>query len=174
MWYGPVRSGPTQPSPAQPSVNLLGPLGVAGDVAADVLVELGAVGAELVGDAGLEGVVGVGLDEELADGLEDGAEAAGGLPVLGLEEAEADVAEAVVGHVGVVDARGEADLRRAEGVVGGQRHRHAVRAARVRRAWWAGEGHVPAAEVGFRWEAYGHACWGGVHAFLELLLSSFF
>ncbi len=149
-----------------------GAFGVAGDVALDVLVELGAVVLVLVGDAGLEGVFGVGLDEELAHGLEDGADAAGGLPVLGLEHAEADVAEAVVGHVGVVDARREVHLRRLEGVVGRQRHRDVVHAARVGRALRPREHDLPLAQVGLGRQAHCHPLRRRLRALLELLLGA--
>lgn len=148
---------------------LLLPLRVPSHVAAGVLLELARRAAELVGDAGLEGVVRVGLGEELADGVEDGADAARGLPVLGLEHAEADGARAVVGHVGVVDARREGDLRRLEGVVGREDDGEGEEAAGVRASRGAGELDGPRVQVGFGGEGYGHACWGGGHALLQFL-----
>lgn len=104
--------------------------GVAIDKGLDVLVKDGAVVAVLVGDALLEGVVGEGLDEQVTEGVEDGADLGAGLPVLGLEQAEADGAGVVVGDVGVVDARDELDDGRLEGVVDGQRQ-HQPEPARV-------------------------------------------
>lgn len=80
----------------------------------------GPIVAVLVGDALLERVVGLGLDEQVADGLEDGDDLCAGLPVLGLEDAEADVAEGVVCDVWVVEAGDELDDGRLEGVVGGE------------------------------------------------------
>lgn len=95
-------------------------LGVPFDVEGDVFIKGGAIVAILVGDALLEGVVGLRLDEEVANGLEDGADLGAGLPVLGLEQAEADGAGGVVGDVGVVDAGDELDDGRLEGVVDGE------------------------------------------------------
>lgn len=59
-------------------------LGIAGNVTTSRLLELAEIILILVGDTGLEGVVGVGLDEELAHGVEHGADPTRGLPVLGL------------------------------------------------------------------------------------------
>jgi hypothetical protein len=147
---------------------LIVPLGVAGHVALGVLVELGALVLVLVGDAGLEGVVGVGLDEQVAHRLEHGLDAAGGLPVLGLEDAEADVAGVVVGDVWVVDARQEVDLRRLERVLGREHQRDAEHAARVDRVGGALEHDVPRVDVGLR-VGYLHALRGRRLALCQLL-----
>lgn len=154
-------------------IKLGGPLGIAGDVLADGLVELGPLGPELVGDARLEGVVRVGLDEQLADGLEDGGQLARGLPVLGLEQGDADVAGVVVGHVRVVDARREGHEGRLEGVVGGQLDDQAELARAVDCVGRALEGYVPSVEVGLGGEVDGHARRGVLAALGELLGDAF-
>lgn len=102
--------------------------------------------AELVGDAVLEGVIGLGLDEEVADGVEDGGDLGGGLPLVGLEDGEADVAEGVIRDVGVVDAGGEAELRGLEGVVGGEGEEEGEAARVVGRGGGRGEDDVPGVE----------------------------
>lgn len=79
------------------------------------------IGPVLLGDAGLEGVVRVRLDQQLAHGLEHGPDAAGRLPGVGLQDPQAHVPAAVVGHVGVPDARREVDRRRLERVLRRQR-----------------------------------------------------
>lgn len=141
---------------------------VALDVALGVLVELGAVVLVLVGDAGLEGVVGQGFDEELAHGLEDALDAAGGLPVLGLEDAEADVAGVVVGDVGVPDARVEDDRRRLEGVLGRQGQGQGEDAALVGGAGGPLQRDGPDVDVGLR-VGNGDALRGRGLALLQLL-----
>lgn len=97
----------------------------------------------LLGDALLEGAVELGLLEQVGEGLEDGADLCAGLPGVGLEEAEADVAEGVVCHVGVVDAGGELDDGGLEGVVGGQGEDDAEAARVVGRRGGRLEGDVP-------------------------------
>lgn len=143
--------------------------GIPGNVTTSVLLELSGVVLVLISDAGLEGVVGVGLDEELADGVEDGADAAGGLPVLRLEHAEADGPHVVVGHVGVVDARRERHLRRLERVVRRQHDRELEAPARVHGLRGPEESRGPVVQVGFGGDRDGHAGWWGGHAFLQFL-----
>lgn len=83
------------------------------------MLPCGPVVAVFVGDALLQRVIGLGLDEQVPDGLEYGDDFRAGLPVLGLEDAEADVAEGVVCDVWVVEAGDEFDDGGLEGVVGG-------------------------------------------------------
>lgn len=90
------------------------------DLSLGLLLPRGPVVAVLVGDALLERVVGLGLDEQVAHGLEHGGDLCAGLPVLGLEDAEADVAEGVVCDVWVVEPGDELDDGGLEGVVGGE------------------------------------------------------
>lgn len=78
-----------------------------------------AVAAVLLCDPILERIVGQRLDKQVPDGFQHGGDLGARLPVLRLEDAEADVAEGVVGDVGVVDAGEELDGRRLEGVLGG-------------------------------------------------------
>lgn len=94
------------------------PLGVPLRVLLGPLLPCRPVTSVFVGDALLERVVWLGLDEEVPDGLEDGSDLGRGLPVLRLEDGKADVAHGVVGDVGVVDAGDELDHRGFEGVVG--------------------------------------------------------
>lgn len=111
----------------------------------------------LVGDAVLERVIGLRLDEQVPDGVEDGDDLCRGLPVLGLEDGEADVAEGVVCDVGVVEARGEADGRGLEGVVDGEGEEDAVAAWVVGRFGGRGEDDVPCVEGVVGGEADGEA-----------------
>lgn len=124
-----------------------GALGVALHVRAHILIKLLAVVAVLVGDAGLERVVGHRLGQQGAHSLEHPGQLGGRLPVLGLEQAQADVAQVVVGHVGVVDARRERHRRRLERVLGGERHHQAELAARVDGVLRAVDRHVPLVQV---------------------------
>ena len=107
----------------------------------------GVLGLVLLGDRGLERVVWVGLDEQGAHGLEDARQLGGGLPLVGLEQAEADVAGSVVGDIRVVDAGDEGDLGRGEGVLLGQLDLEAELAVGVGRAGGAGENGMPDGEV---------------------------
>lgn len=120
--------------------------GIPVDEALGRLIKALSVVAVLLRDAVLEGVVGEGLDEEVADGLEHGGDLGRGLPVLRLEEAEADVTEGVVGDVGVVDARGKLGDGGLEGVLGRQGEDDAVAARVVDCAGGRGEGDVPGVE----------------------------
>ncbi len=61
--------------------------GVLGDVELGLLLKLLGVVLVFLGDAGLEGVVGLGLDQQLADGLQHAQQLGRGFPVLGLEDA---------------------------------------------------------------------------------------
>lgn len=141
------------------------PAGVLVDVEADVLVPGGPVVAVLVGDSLLERVVGLGLDEQVAQGVEDGGDLGRGLPVLGLEDAQADVAEGVVGHVGVVDARGEAHGRRLEGVLDGEGEQDAVLARVEGRRGRRDERDLPRVDGLVGREGDGEALWGGLRDF---------
>lgn len=120
-----------------------------------------AVVAVLLGDALLEGVVGQGFDEQGAQGVEDGGDFCAGLPVLRLEEAEADAAEGVVCDVGVVDASDEADNGGLEGVLVGEGEDDAVGARVVDGAFGGGEGNVPGMQGVVGAEGDGVALGGG-------------
>lgn len=113
-----------------------------------LLLPRGPVVAVLVCDALLERVVGLGLDEQVAHGLEDGDDLGTGLPVLGLEDAETDVAQGVVCDVGVVEAGDELDDGRLEGVVGGEGEDDAEAAWVEGRAGRGLEGDVPGVDGG--------------------------
>ena len=151
-------------SPAPPISSRGGKLRVLHGVALDELPGLllpgGSVGAVLVGDAVGEGVVRQGLDEEAAEGAEDGGDLGAGLPVLGLEQAEADAAEGVVADVGVVDAGDELDGGRLEGVVAGQGEQDAEAAAVEGRRGRAGEHDVPRVQALGGRQGDGDAVWG--------------
>lgn len=84
----------------------------------DLLLPLGSFVPVLFCDPLLERIVGLGLDHEVPHGFEDGGDLGAGLPVLGLQDGEADVAEAVVGDVRVVRAGDELDDGGLERVVG--------------------------------------------------------
>lgn len=131
------------------------------------LFVLGLLLGVLLGNARLEGVIRVGLDQQLADGGQDGGHLGSGLPLVGLEEADADVAFGVVGDVGVVDAGGEVDFGGGEGVGGGQLDLEAEFAVGVGRGGWAGEGDVPEREVGLVGDVDGYT-WDG--SLLEVLV----
>lgn len=77
----------------------------------------GPVGLQKLSDVGDEGIVGVGVGEEGADAEQDLGDGEGGTPLV-LEDVEADAAVRV--DVAVVNAGGEVDLGRLEGVVGGE------------------------------------------------------
>lgn len=145
------------------------PEGVALHVQLDVPLPGGAVVAELVGDAVLEGVVGLRLDEQGADGVEDGGDLGRGLPLVGLEDGEADVAEGVVGDVGVVDAGEEAQGGGLEGVVGGQGEQQGEAAGVVGRGGRRGEGDVPGVDGLGVGEGDGEAGGGGLGGLGEFL-----
>lgn len=140
--------------------------GIALDVISDILLPGGGVLSKLVGDAILERVVGLGVLEQGGEGLEDGDNLGRGLPLVGFEDGEADVAERVVCHVGVVDAGEEAHGGGLEGVVGGQGEEDGE-AARVvgRRGVWRGEDDVPGVE-GLRGGERGGEALGGVCGYL--------
>lgn len=120
-----------------------------------VLVENVPLAAVLVRNARLQWVVGVGLDEQLAHGLEHLGELGRGLPVLGLEGRDANVARAIISHVGVVDACMEGHEGRLEGVVVGQLDDEAESAAAVGGVVGPCEEDVPGLEVGFGREGDG-------------------
>lgn len=127
------------------------------DMLLGYLLKLWPIVLVLLGDAVLERVIGLRLDEQVAQGLEDGADAGRGLPRLGLEDAEANVAEGVVCDVGVVDAGDELDDRRLEGVVGGEEELQAEAAGVVGRGLGRGKDDVPGVDGGFGGEADGKA-----------------
>lgn len=119
------------------------------------LVKRGAVAAKLLGDAVLERVVGQGLHEQVAHGVEHGRDLGRRLPVLRLQQAQAYAPQRVVGHVGVVDARGEFQRRRLEWVVGRQREDEPEAAWVVDGFRRRGERDVPCVERFRRWEGNG-------------------
>jgi hypothetical protein len=99
-----------------------------------------AVGLVDVGDLGDERVVGVGVGQHAADGQQDLANGQSGAPLVA-QDVEADAAVAV--DVGVVDAGGEVDLGRLEGVVGGEVDGEEEDAAAVGRVARAHDGGLP-------------------------------
>lgn len=101
---------------------------------------------KLLGDGLLKGIVGQWLNKQVPHGLEDGDDLGRGLPVLGLKNGEANVADAVVGDVGVVDAGDELDGGRLEGVVGGQGEDEAEGAAGEGGGGGRADGDVPGVE----------------------------
>lgn len=85
-------------------------------VLGSLLVELGPLLGILLGDPRLERVIWVRLDEQLAHRGQDGGHFGRGLPLVGLEEADANISLGVAGDVGVVDAGEEGDFGGGEGV----------------------------------------------------------
>lgn len=130
----------------------------------------GPVVAILVGDALLERVVGLGLDEQVPHGLEHGDDLCAGLPVLGLEDAEADVAEGVVCDVWVVEAGDEFDDGGLEGVVSGEGEEDAEAAWEEGRLGGRLEGDVPGVDGGVGGEGDGEAFGGRLGDFGEFLV----
>lgn len=137
--------------------------------ALDIPLPAFAIPSKLLRDALLERVIGGGLDEQVADGLEDSADLGAGLPVLGLEQAEADVAQRVVGDVGVVDAGDELDDGGLEGVVGGEGEDEAEFAGGVGGCGGGGEGDVPGVDGGGGGEGDGEVLGGVLGDFGEFL-----
>jgi hypothetical protein len=74
----------------------------------------------LLSDAILKRIIRQRLNKQVPHGIEHGANLGAGFPVFRLQQAQADVAERVVGYVGVVDAGDELERWRLEGVVGWQ------------------------------------------------------
>lgn len=123
----------------------------------------------LLGNALLERAIKLRFLEKIGEGLENGADLCAGLPGVGLEEAEADVAERVVCHVGVVDARGELDNGGLEGVVGGQGEDDTEAAWVVGRRGRGLEGDVPGVDGLVGGEGDGEALGGFLGDFSEFL-----
>lgn len=109
----------------------------------DILLPARPVVSVLVCDSLLEGVIGLRFDEQVAYGVQHRGNLGGGLPVLGLEDAQAYVAEGVVGDVGVVEAGGEADGGGLEWVFDGEGEEDAVFAGVEGRCWRRDEGDLP-------------------------------
>lgn len=133
----------------------------------------GPIVAVLVRDPLLERVVGLGLNHEVPEGLEDGGDLCAGLPVLGLEDAEADVAEGVVCDVWVVEAGDELDDGGLEGVVCGQGEDDAEAAWVEGRRGGRGEDDVPCVEGGGGGQGDGEAFGGVLGDFGEFLGDAF-
>lgn len=117
---------------------------------------------ELLCDSVVERVVRLRLEEEIVEGLEDVDNFGAGLPVLWLEQGQADVARALVRHVGVVDAGDELDDRRLEGVVCRQGEEDAELAGRVDGGRGGPEGDVPCVQRFGGGEGDGECGWGGL------------
>lgn len=124
-------------------------LGVILNLLLGCLVECGTVTLILLRNPLLEGTVKLRLLQEVAEGLEDGVELRAWLPGVWLQEAKADVAEAVVCDVGVVDAGAELDDRGLERVVGWKADDDAELAWIVGRRVWCREGDVPGVDGAF-------------------------
>lgn len=84
------------------------------------LLESSPVGLVLLCNAIFKRAVELWLFQEVAKCLQNAIELGTRFPGVGLEEAQADVAEIVVCHIGVVNAGDELDDRGLEGVVGGK------------------------------------------------------
>lgn len=93
----------------------------------------------------------------------------GRFPVLGFQQSETDGTGAIVGHVGVVDARGEGHGGSLEGVLFWEVDDKAEGAAGIGSSGRTGEDDVPFVDVGLRGEGDGHACWGIFGAVGEFL-----
>lgn len=106
-------------------------------------LELVDVPPEQLGGLVVEGIVGVGLVEEVDEAVDDGIDVEDGLPVLP-EDVEADLALEV--DVGMVDARFAVDLGRRVGVVVGDLEREEVGGALPESSVW-GDGDFEGGEV---------------------------
>jgi len=98
----------------------------------------------LRGDAADQGVAGVAIRQQRADGEQDLGDGEGGAPLV-LQDVQADHALAV--HVAVVDPGPELDLRRLEGVICREVNVEEEDAALVHRARGAENGRDPLVEV---------------------------
>ena len=94
--------------------------GVLLDPVTSHFLKLFAVALVLVGNARLNGVVRVRLDQQVASHVEDGGDLVRRLPLVSAEHAQAHGAFVVVGDVGMIDFGLEGQRRRLEGVVGGE------------------------------------------------------
>lgn len=84
------------------------------------LIKRSPVGLVLLRNAIFERAVELGLFQEVAKRLQNGVELGAGLPGIWLKETQADVAEIIVCHIGMVDGGDKFDDRGLEGVVGGK------------------------------------------------------
>jgi hypothetical protein len=84
------------------------------------LVKRGPVGLVLLRNAIFKRAIELGLFQEIAKRLQDGVELGARLPGIRLQETQADVAEIIVCHIGVVDGGDKLDDRGLEGVIGGK------------------------------------------------------
>lgn len=109
----------------------------------DILLPRLSVIPVFICNALLEGIIWLRLNEQIPDGIQHSCYFGGWFPVLGLEDAETDVSEGVVGDVGVVDARGEAERGWFEGVFDGEGEQEAVFAGGEGRVGGREEGDLP-------------------------------
>lgn len=166
----PPRPGsPTSPQPAVAILKAWRPARVPLHVCLGVLFELSPVRLVLLGDSTLQGIVWLGLDQQVPHSLEDSSDPGRRLPDVGLQHAEADAALAVVGDVGMVDARLEFHERGLERVVGGQVESQAERAPGVWGRGGALQGDLPGVDRGVWAKGDGHALGRAGHALAELL-----
>lgn len=145
-------------------------LGIPLHIRLRILIKLRPIRPILVGDPSLQRIIRLRLSKQVPHGLQHRRQPRRRLPRIGLQDGQADVAEAVVGDVGVVDARGELGHGRLEGVVGGEVEEHAEGAAGVGGGGGPGYGYLPAVDVGVGAEGDGHAGGGGLHALAEFLV----
>lgn len=117
----------------------------------------------------LQGVIWLRLNEQIPNCVENSGNLGRGFPVLGLEDAETDVSEGVVGDVGVVDAGDEAHRGWFEGVFDGESEQEAVFARVEGRVWWWEEGDLPGVDGFVGGEGDGEAFGGGDGDFGEFL-----
>jgi hypothetical protein len=81
-----------------------------------ILLKLLAVLAVLIGDGGLDGIIGVGFNQKRLDQAQNGHDLVWRLPFVGTKQAQTHGTLVIVAHVGVVDFGSEADNRWLEGI----------------------------------------------------------
>ena len=114
----------------------------------------------LLRDAVFERAIELRLFKKVAKSLQHGVELRAGLPGVWLEKTQADVAEIIVCHVGVVDAGDELDDRGLEGVVGGKGEEDAEFAWVVDGRGGRRQGNVPGVDGLVGRERHGEALRG--------------
>lgn len=114
----------------------------------------------LLRDAVFERAIELRLFKKVAKSLQHGVELRAGLPGVWLEKTQADVAEIIVCHVGVIDAGDELDDRGLEWVVGGKGEEDAEFAWVVDGRGGRRQGNVPGVDGLVGRERHGEALRG--------------